>query len=59
MEDKKKQMKYLVDTLGFFYTDADIITDSENSAEIIRYIIQAYDKGKKDGQPKYNYSGGQ
>ena len=58
MENKKEQMKYLVDSLGFYYSEADKITDLENAPEIMNYIIKAYGKGKKDGQPKYNYSGG-
>lgn len=58
MEDKEYWMKELIDHYGFSYVKASDITNHENAMLIIGYIRSAYLKGKADGTPSYNYSGG-
>lgn len=56
--DKAHWMERLVDYYGFSFKEANDILQKENSEYIINCIIAAYSRGKKDGEPSYNYSGG-
>jgi hypothetical protein len=51
-------MRTLIDHYGFTFTAAEELLEKENLPDILRYMRIAYERGVKDGTPKYGYSGG-
>ena len=56
--DKDYWNERLVSRYGFTFKTATEITEQQNADYIIRLIVTAYNKGRQDGMPNYNYNGG-